>query len=410
MSQAPPRPVPKDLSQAPPRTRRHGAPPGLWAALACALLLAPALPARAAAPADPAIQARASQAVADARAAFDRSDYATAITHFEAALALRPAPKIHYNLGVCHTRLYRAADARGDAESAARHASAAIDAFNTYLRAAPSADDRDAVADTVRALGGTPATPPRLRDPMDPAPQPDRPTGDPLLRPLDAIPAPTAIPAPGPAPAPTPAPAIPLSRGYLGVLLGLTSQPQLVTRTDLDGGFQSLLVLRGGALLGMRRRLALGGQLTLALPVETAKTNLALSTQTFLLDLGAALPLGHKRRFELPIGGFAGAAREALRVRAGQPLPTCAIQSTGTLVAARAGGVVGGRIGFAVLVGARRNHELGMHLTSAFHGFGRGPLAPADPNGPNACDGHVLQDVPRARFVLTSAIGYAFRF
>ncbi|HEY0132484.1 MAG TPA: hypothetical protein VGB85_00355, partial [Nannocystis sp.] len=75
------------------------------------------------------------------------------------------------------------------------------------------------------------------------------------------------------------------------------------------------------------------------------------------------------------------------------------------LLGARTGGVLGGRVGFAVLVGARRHHELGMQLTLAFHGFGPGPSAPA-------CDapGRVLQDVPRARLMVTGALGYAFRF
>ena len=401
MSPAPLRPVPSDT----PRARRPA-----WPRLA-ALALALAAPPARAAPPDPAIQARASQAVTDARAAFDRADYATAIRHFEAALALRPAPKIHYNLGVCHTRLYRAAEASGDAEARSSHAAAAIDAFNTYLRAAPTADDRDAVADMVRALGGAPATAPTLRDPLQPvapaapAETPATPIADPLDRPLEAIPVPTAIPAPLELPAPAP----PLPRGYLGFELGLTAQPQLLTRSNLDGTFQGLLVLRGGARLGARRRMELGAQLTFAVPPQTARTNLALSTQTLVLDLGHAIPLGQSRRFELSVGGLVGAAREALRVRDGQPLPTCAIQSTGTLVAARAGAVLGGRLGFAVLVGARRNHELGMHLTPAFHGFGHGPTGSTGSTG-STCDGHILQDVPRARFVLTSAIGYAIRF
>jgi len=50
-----------------------------------------------------------------------------------------------------------------------------------------------------------------------------------------------------------------------------------------------------------------------------------------------------------------------------------------------------------------------MHLTPAFHGFGHGPTGSTGSTG-STCDGHILQDVPRARFVLTSAIGYAIRF
>ena len=117
------------------------------------------------------------------------------------------------------------------------------------------------------------------------------------------------------------------------------------------------------------------------------------------------------RRLELPVGGFLGFVHEALRVSPGQPWPACAIQGTGTLVGARSGGVAGGRLGFAVLVGARRHHELGMHLTLAFHGFAPGPAAATAATAScDAASGRVLQDVPRARLMLTAALGYAFRF
>lgn len=369
-----------------------------------ALLLATPV---AAAPVDPAIAERASKEVAAARAAFTRGDEATAIVHFEAALALRPAPKLHYNLGVCHMRLYREADERRETTAASQHAAAAIEAFNTYLRAAPTADDRVEVEGLVRDLGGEPATGAQLRDPLTPArtdtPEPAA-TPDPAASPSDPAaspigPAPIADPS---RPSVAPTPDFVLPRGYVGITLGLAAQPQLVTRTDLDGGYQGLVGFRGGARLGRRHRAEVGAQVWLAVPGEAAKNRLALSTQSLLLDAGYAIPLGPNRRFELPLGGFLGVAREALRTRAGQPLPGCAIQvTTAALAGARAGGVVGGRLGFAVLVGPRRNHELGMHLNLAFFGFG-----PRFDLGP----GCLSQDVPRARFVLTGAAGYAFRF
>jgi len=365
-----------------------------------------------------------------ARAAFDRGDYAGAIVHFEAAMALRPAPKLHYNLGVCHMRLYRQAGERADAAAESRHAAAAIEALNTYLRARPDADDRSEVEGMVRALGGNPVTQAQLRDPMHPIAD----TPDPAPTP----PAPTVIPS---APAPTSAlprsdltalprsdlpalprsdltalprsdlPALPrsdlpaLPRGYLGLQLGVAVQPQLTARSELGGGLTGVAVLRGGGRLGARRRIELGGHLAATFPGDANTTRKALTTTVLAIDLVYAVPLGRARRLELPVGGFAGLVHEALRVAPGQPRPPCAIQDGGTLVGARAGGVLGGRLGFAVLVGARRHHELGMHLTLAFHGFGPGPSAPA-------CDapGRVLQDVPRARLMLTGALGYAYRF
>lgn len=81
------------------------------------------------------------------------------------------------------------------------------------------------------------------------------------------------------------------------------------------------------------------------------------------------------------------------------------MQSARRLVSAHAGGVVGGRLGFAVLVGARRHHELGMHITFAFFGFGPGSAADSCDERPFAA-----ASVLRARAVITSALGYAFRF
>jgi hypothetical protein len=364
--------------------------------------LASAAPAAAAPPADDeARKLEARRLVEEARARFDAGDPAGALAKFEAAMAVRPSTKLHYNLGVCHQRLADAARARGDAGADARHTAAAVDAFNAYLRAHPDAPDRVAVEDTVRTLGGTPATAPKLRDPLTPAadPQPrDPPT------PADS-PAPEPRDPPTPAVAPAAPPEPPPPRGYLGALLGFVSQPQLVDRGLLDGAVQGLLVVRGGGRLGARRRVELGGQVWLAVPGQTSAMHLALSSQSLLVDVAYAVPLGSRRRFELPLGGAVGVMREALRVRPGQPLPACADGGADTLVSARAGGVVGGRLGFAVLVGPRRNHEIGMHVHLAFIGLGRGTAG-------GSCDRPppVAAELPRARLVITSAVGYAFRF
>ena len=370
----------------------------MHAALLAALASAAPDPAPPATPTpDDERKAAARTAVDAASALFAAGDFAGALARFEEAMALRPSPKLHYNLGVCHQRLTREAAARVDPAAEARHASAAIDAFNAYLRGNPDAPDRATVESLVRDLGGTPATQPQLRDTLAPLPTSPTPT---------ATPTPTP-PTPAPLPAPPPKPEPPLPRGYLGGALGLVTQPQLLDTPNLDGGYQAMLLARGGARLGRRRGLELGAQLWLAVPGQTAPTTPALSTQAILVDVGYAVPLGPGRRLELPLGAEFGVAREGLRVRAGQPLPTCAAATSGTLVAARPGGVAGGRIGFAVLVGPRRNHEIGMHIHLAFFGFGPGPGSAS-----GTCDARpfAAAGVARARLVLATSVGYAFRF
>jgi len=388
-------------------------------ALALLLALTPAL-ARAAPPDEAARKAEASRTVAAAQAAFTAGDHAAALAGFTAAMQLRPASGLHYNIGVCHQRLTREAAARHDPDAEARHASAAIEAFNAYLLARPDASDRAAVEDLVRELGGTPATQARLRDPLagtttaptdppaDTATAPTDPPADAATAPTDP-PADAATVTPSTA-APTPSttapiPSAPRVRGWFGALLGLAAQPQLHGHPGLDGAYQGLLGLRGGARLGARHRLELGAQLWIAVPGETRKSNLALSTQALLLDLGHAFPLGKHPRLELSVGGLVGVAREALHLRPGQTPPPCAVQTAPRLVSARAGGVVGGRLGFAVLVGARRHHELGLHISFAVLGFGQGSAAAPCEERPFAA-----QSVPRARAMITSALGYALRF
>jgi peptidoglycan glycosyltransferase len=198
-----------------------------------------------------------------------------------------------------------------------------------------------------RRLQRLPPRQPRRRRPRyrrGPRPRPRRHPGDPAPaarhpRPAadhpdaDRHPDPDA-PTPAPTPLPPAKPEPPLPRGYLGGALGLVTQPHLLDTANLDGGYQGVLLARGGARLGRRRGLELGAQLWLAVPGQTAPTYLALSTQALLVDVGYAVPSALGRRLELPLGASFGVAREGLRVRAGQPLPTCAAATSGTLVAA----------------------------------------------------------------------------
>ena len=101
--------------------------------------------------------------VAAAKSAFAAGDLEGAIGHYEAAMDLLPAPKLHYNIGVCHQRLALQAET---SQQRTLHRDLAIDSYNTYLEQNPRADDRLEVADTIRELGGVPVTMPSLMKPV----------------------------------------------------------------------------------------------------------------------------------------------------------------------------------------------------------------------------------------------------
>lgn len=357
-------------------------------------------------------QAIAAPAAGDARAAFEAGarafgagDYARALAEFERAMALRPSPKIHYNIGVCHQQLMLDARDRGDTEAESVHAAAAVEAYKTYLRELPDAEDRVEVEATIRDLGGTPLTQFRLKS-LPP------PRADAAAPASDEPPEPSADPPPSPPP-PEAAPEIdepppssaetPLPRGRIGATFGLNGQPQ-IGAARLDGAVQGFIMARVGAFVGARRRVYLGAGVLAAAAFETANDKLALQMQAATLDIEYAQPLGRARRVELVFGGFVAGAREALRIRAAEQRPICAARPTGTLVSQRGGAGAGGRVGLHVLLGPRKNHELGVRLSTAILGFGTGTAA-AD------CEPPFSQfDVPRARWLLLGDSGYAFRF
>ena len=390
------------LPAATPPLPRGSAPLGKSVGLLAALLFAaPASAAPSPTPADtPAdstdARARAAALVERGHAAYDRADYPAALAAFEEAHALRPSPKLHYNLGVCHQRLMESAAARGDAAAESAHAVAAIDAFNRYLVERPTADDRTEVEALIRALGGAPATASRLK------PVPTPPTRAPDDAPAVADSAPKTPSPPDPPPATAPAdPAVPAPwRGHLGPRLGLWLQPQLSRDPGTTGAALAVFGVAAAAHLGPRRRLRLGGALDLAASARQAG-KLALTAQVLAATAGLALPAAHGR-LEFPLELALGLAREALQAD-GQAAVTCA---TGpTLVSQRLGGWVGGRAGAVVLVGARRNHGLGLHLGAAFVGFGRGSRAPG-------CDASPFEDlrVPRLGGVVQAELAYTLRF
>lgn len=406
-------------------------------ALALAAPLATPSPARAAPAADDeeARKKAAAAAVKRGQKAFERGKYAKAIVAFEEANALRPAAKLEFNLGICHQRLVEAAIARGDRQAEAEHASAAIDALNRYLAARPAADDRPMVEDLIRSLGGRPITQASLK-PAPTGPVPGAPSGEAAGgdatdaappseggdegapadeggedegdegdedAPSEAVPE-NSVPDPDePAAVPlTPAPAPLVPRAALGAAIGVFLLPQLAGNPAVEGESMGGLIARGGAFLGARRRLYVGGDLGLAAGGNKVPTKLALTAQGLDLVVGLRLPLA-RGRLELPLSLALGGAREAVRSRAEAPRPACAV-GDGTLVGRRFGGRVGGRAGLLVLLGARRAHGLGFGLGAHYTGYGPGPSTAG-------CSQAVFADLGLGRHRLTIAIdiGYTFR-
>jgi tetratricopeptide (TPR) repeat protein len=358
-------------------------------------------------------QAIAAPAGSEARAAFEAGakafgagDYARALAEFERAMALKPSPKIHYNIGVCHQQLMLEARDRGEAEAEAIHAAAAVEAYKAYLRELPDAEDRLDVEATIRDLGGTPLTQFQLKSLPPPRAEAGPTASDEVSTPVADPPPPPKADAAVSEPPPTRPPSsteTPLPRGRVGATFGLNGQPQ-IGFARLDGAVQGFISLRAGAFVGARRRVYLGGAVLAAGAVETATDKLALQMQAVTLDIEYAQPLGRARRVELAFGGFVAGAREALRIRAEGQRPICAARPTGGLLSQRGGAGAGGRVGLHVLLGPRKNHEIGVRLSSAILGFGTGTAAAA-------CEPPFAQfDVPRARWILFVDSGYAFRF
>lgn len=391
----------------------------MWTCLAGQAIAAPA--------SDPA-RKQAAAAVEAAARAFAAGDHARALAEFERAMALRPAPKLHFNIGVCHEELMLAARGRGDAAAERAHASAAIAAFNAYLREVPGAEDRAAVEDRIRGLGGTPLTQPQLKPippsrpgsqaPADGSASASEPATDPasVEPPTREFPPPPSASDPAvvpqdygdpsevstpvaPDPVSSPSPDTRPLRGRFGATFGLLAMPQIDARR-LQGQVQAALTLRGGGFLGRRGRLYLGGAVLVATAGQAAPDRYALSTQAGLLELEYGRPIGDAQRVALLAGVFGAGVREVVRVQGARPA-ACWVGPK--LASQQGGGGAGGRVGLLVLLGARKNHELGVRLSTAVFGFSRGHAS---------CGTSLFADleVPRVRWSVHADTGYSFRF
>jgi hypothetical protein len=344
-------------------------------------------------------------AIGRAKAAAGKGDYTTALAEFERARAARPTPQLHFNVAVCHQALMLA-NAEGTPEREA-HRVAAIAAYRAYLDNAPDAIDSGDVERIVGELGGDAA-------PSTDAPQPGWDSAElPALREIVTRIDPEPI-APPPAPTPAPPPATaraPKVHGRIGPYL-----PVVLAHMGRIGDSDRVVVapmlglgLRGGVFLGARERVNLGGEVAAYGQPSASRTRHTLVGAVLAATLEYGDTVGRKRRFALAGGIIIGPAFESLRRHGGSDVQ-CSIDRKDE-ASQRAGVVLGPRLVLALLLGRRRNHELGLRITPALAVFGAGSSG-SPPLGAAGCEQTPFAEVglPRgAALVTTIDLGYAPR-
>lgn len=366
--------------------------------LTCAALLVgrPAIagPPEAPVAVDPEAQAETkAQAKAEVMAAitaFEVGDYALALVHFEAAMALRPVPKLHYNLGVCHQRLSLQTD---DPETRTRHREQAIDSYNRYLEFNPQAEDRREVATIIRELGGTPVTLTSTKPVFET--KPSSPVDDAALPP-DALDGQLALPKPPPPP----------HHGRFGVLLGLGVGSSLITNRDIAAPALFMIDLHGGGFVGRQRRFLLAVQTSIYTAGSLRSDRLSFWALHFGL-LGEQQWVVARERLAIGLGGTIGLASQSVVQGVNAAPPICSVASS-TQVAGRNGGSFGGRFELALLAGARRRGMFTVMLQPTFDVFG------PPKNGQNCLPGQTpweaLNMTERWQFLVFAGAGYSLRF
>ncbi len=346
-------------------------------------------------PDDAELKAQAKLEVGAAIAAFEIGDYALALVHFEAAMALRPVAKLHYNIAVCHQRLALQSE---EAEQRTRHREQAIDSYNQYLALNPDADDRLEVAGIVRELGGRPV----INTPIKPVfersdePPPDAEAAQ------DDEPPPDALDGQLEAPKPLPLP----HHGRFGVLLGTGIGSSLLTNRDIAARGLFLLDLHGGGFVGRKRSFLLAAQTTIYTGAALRSDRLSLWALHLGL-IGLQQWVVANQRVELGLGGVVGLASQSITQGANAAPPLCSVNKN-TQVAGRNGGEFAARFELAVLVGERRRGMFMVMLQPTFDVFGR------PKGGENCLPGQspwdALAVTERWQFFLFAGAGYSLRF
>jgi tetratricopeptide (TPR) repeat protein len=352
------------------------------------------------------------QAVARAREAARDGDFETALTEFERAQQLRPSPKLHYNVAVCHQRLMLRAREVGDEQAEREHARGALDAYRLYLEDIPDAKDRPEVEAEIEKLsvagvgpseeggstaGEDPPQPASFHDEWEALEQKEREEEQ----------------AAAPATTPKKKPKDKRLRGRIGLAGGAALvQPARLAGNDEVEGLPGLGAgLYGGAYLGKRRRLNLGSELWAYGSLNAAGRNHGLTGGHIGLTLDHSLVFGKKRRFELGLGGMVAIMGQTLR-RRGLSNATCptTTSSDDNAISQRGGLLLSGRIVMAVLLGRRRRHALALRVSPGLALLGEGSKDDRE-----VCES---EDSPFEEFGLSAGgalsvlgdLGYAARF
>lgn len=330
-------------------------------------------------------------------AAFESGDYALALVHFEAAMALRPAPKLHYNIGVCHQRLSLGSD---DPQARTRHREQAIDSYNRYLEHNPEASDRREVAAIIRELGGTPVVNTPIKPVFEGEPSEAEPSesgeGEPL--PPDAIDGSLAPPAPKPPPPP--------HHGRFGVTLGLGLGSGLLRNQDIAARVLVSFDLHAGGFVGPKRRFLLAAQTSVYSGGSLRSDRLAFWGLHVGL-LGQQQWVVARERLAIGLGGVVGLASQSVAQGTNAAPPICSINRN-SQVAGRNGGQFAARFDLALLVGARRRGMLMVLLQPTIDVFGR-------PRGGDNClpdqsPWDALAMTERWQFLMFAGAGFGLRF
>jgi len=397
--------------------------PRRWAwALAAAVLIAPSLghaePAPAAAPTAAQPEDAARSAIDRAKQAARAGDYRTALAEFETAMQRQPSPRIQFNVAVCHHQLMLA-EPEGSAVRE-EHRRAAVTSYRAYLDGTPEAEDRADVERIIAELGGD-APRPGLRleridpdDPVKPPPQLHE-ISVPRVEPdgsSSGTAAGTATPSTDPSPVVPP----PVPQGFRArigpfVPLVLAHMGQ-ITDNDAIAPLPMIgLGVRGAALLGARDRAHVGAEIGAYGQPTATRTRHTLLAMHVVAAADYALPLGRSRRFELAFGGTLGFAFQQLRSR-DTTTTTCFDRARGG-VSTRGGLLLGGRIGLLVLLGKRRNHELGLRFGPALTVQSAGTRGDRGDFTDEECERTPFQQIglkSGAGLVTMIDLGYAPRF
>jgi len=304
-------------------------------------------------------KAAAKAEVQAARAAFEAGEYRAAVDHYAAALALVPAPKLHFNIAVCHQRLALEAESP---EQRTRERELAIESYNRYLEDNPDAGDRREVAETVRELGGTPVTMPALKRLFDDADDADDEIVEVDEPPVELDGATASSPRARPYP----------HHGRFGVMLAGGYSPTMTAARSIDAASMLALDLHAGGFLGRRRRFLLAAH-TLLYSGRGRRGSDGLAFYGYSMGLlGQQTWVLGREAIQLSLGGVVALTGQGLSARDNVAPGLCSVEN-GLQAASRTGAWLAPRFDLGVLVGARRRGMIGLLVQPGFAVVGDGP-------------------------------------